>query len=695
MNKTRRIALATGIRNVLKLHWLTFVVVGALFALFLLLITTTNQIYHSIGELGSLDGMRGFSGVEHLKDYKGQDFPYSWTTAQAAITFRNLPRYAPIELDLDMSLERPANFPPAKVDILLGDDPATALRLNTFQFDPQKPGFQRYTISIPQGSPPGEPGFTVQINSNGFKPGDGRELGVRVNGFGVKALTGWSKVFVWPNPYVPAVLLFTLGLLLWAVRLRLAWLETGLLATPLLITAAESAQYMQARSWWLIFCALVFGLAALLYQPSSANAQSKRRDNVGVIGPILLAVLAVTGFFVTSWPAVYDARYYIDWNSAISQYGPFGIYAHAESLNYPPVIVYLLWLYGLVANPLGLGSSYTAVKFFLSLSLPALVFVVWWFYRRDKESKVSANLPAILLMLGISAGAIYNPVVYGQSDAPLGLLLVWSFLLISRKRPIPGALMLTLSLLYKIQTVYVAPLLLILMLKKSGWRKTALAALPALALLLVLAVPAFGFSWNEFSAYWNQGQLAGDGLLEYGAFNLLDLLNANNGTVSWVVPFGFTVIAVVYLGLAASLWFGQADERDSSFASGLAILVCFMFAVKVKQHYLYYPLPFLGLAALFDRRVMKPWLLLGGVYTLMLIVSPVLSRRGSVFDNFLSWNRLLQDWQPWFQDLLALSGLLIFCYLLSFYAWRWWRKPGRPISSEKEIAPAGESLTRL
>ncbi len=669
-----------------------------LFGGFILLIRTAPVIEHSLDELTSLDGMRGFYPVERLPDQQDsrlRPLAYSWTAPQSSINLKNLPRYAPLDFIFELSLDRPPGAAPARLEITQEEEGRPGQKVAELQINPEQPGFQRVVVRLPPGIPPDEPGITVGLNSNGFKPGDGRELGVRVAAFEVRTAGSWRELFIWPNPYIPAVCLFALGLLLWSLRVGLDWQETALLAAPLFIAAAESAQYMQARSWWLVVAAVLLAGSAWLYgrrwpkgkqtvnHPAARPGKPAKIWINSEISLILLAVLAASLFFMSSWPAVYDTRYYIDWNRDIQQNGPFGIYNHSPSLNYPPVIVYLLWAYGLVANPLGLGSSYTAVKFFLGLSLPLLVYVVWVFLGR--QAGRPERLPAILLMLGISAGAIYNPIIYGQSDAPLGLLLVWSFLLTERGYARRGAMMAALSLLYKLQTVYLAPLLLIIMLKRSGWRRTCLAALPALGVVLLLSLPAFGFNREAFNRYWNQGQLAGDGLLEYGAFNLLDLLDANNGQVNWVVPLGFGIIALVYGGLALSTWQSRAGLRDLTLAAGLAILVCFMFAIKVKQHYLYYPLPFLGLAALYDRRLVKPWLMLGGVYTLMLVISPVISRRGVVYDNFLEWNRLIKAWHPVLEDGLAGAGILLFFYLAAFYTWRWIK--GKSESIEKEPKP--------
>lgn len=639
--------------KLVRQNWPTALVLSLLFGAFVWLTTLTPLITHSIDELGSLDGISGFWGVERIKDANSQELAYSWTKPQASINFHNLPRFAPLEVMLELSLDRPANMPPAELKIGWQDaDDGTTFPIATLKFAPTQIGFQRYNLIIPKGNPVNRPSLTIQMLANGFAPGDGRELGVRISRYEVRLLTGWREVFLWPEPYALAVLLFTLGLFLWSSRLELDWQASGLLAAPLLWACAESAQYLQNFSWWLIICAFIFLFAAWLYKPTSHE-----------FIPILIAIFAIIGFFVLSWPAVYDTRYYIDWNVAIRDYGPFGIYKHAQSLNYPPLIVYLLWLYGLIANPLGYATSFFAVKFFLSLSVPALVTIVWHYYR----SKV-AN-PAIFLMLGISAGAIYNPVIYGQSDAPLMVFLVWSFILINRGQSYWGAFLAALSLLYKIQAIYLLPFLGFLMLMKSGWRKTALSSMLGLATLIGLSLPAFGFELDEFVNYWSQGQLAGDGLLEYGSYNLMALVDANNGKIEWIVPLSFVIISFVYASLLLSLWRGR--EINPAFAAGLAILVCFAFAIKVKQHYLYYPLPFLGIASLFDAKLVKPWLLLGGIYTLMLIVTPVVSRRDAVYDNFLTWNRLIKATHPAIEQVLAATAILIFIGLFAYYVWLW------------------------
>lgn len=665
-NPPPKISDSAAIFKRIRPFWAHIGVVAGLFGLFIVLITVSGNIYSSMDNLGQLDGLRGFYGVERqLKDDQGNVIPYSWTYPEASINYRNVSQIAPLELTLKMSLARPENFPPARLEVRLRNSRNQDLgQLTVFEFRPERAGFEEYKVTIPKGLAPGEPDFTVVLLTNGFKPGDGRELGIRITSYELKMLTGWRQLFIWPDPYVPAVFLLLVSLLVWSIRVGLGWLETGLFAGGLVIAAAYSAQYIQAQSWWLCECAMLFGLAGWLYNRDSKSEAYSARN---LLLPVLLACFAIIGFFVASWPAVYDTRYYIDWNRDIAANpgGPFGIYGHSESLNYTPLITYLLWFYGLIANPLGLGDSYTAVKFFLALAVPLLVVVVWkLLYKREDTP---TNFPAILLLLGVSAGAFYNPVVYGQSDAPLALFLVWGFLLANQGKIRWAGVILAFSLLYKLQTIYLLPLLAVLMLRRGGWLKTGQAALLGLAIILIVAAPAYGFSWNEFVEYFTQGQLAGQGELEYGGFNLLYLLNANNGEIGWIIPVTFGVIGLVYLGLVWHFWRGKPSEWQLTLACGLVLLVCIEIGIKSKQHYFYYPLPFLGLAALYKRNLLKPWLAWGIVYTIMLAISPVISRRDQIFDNFLLWNRLVEVGGVWLRNGLALAGLLISGGLLIFY----------------------------
>ena len=176
----------------------------------------------------------------------------------------------------------------------------------------------------------------------------------------------------------------------------------------------------------------------------------------------------------------------MDWNSKTHLYGPFDIYKHIPTLDYPPLIVYILWVYGWVLAPFGLTNNLLAFRIFATLGALAVGWVIWHLALR-KNLKVSNQpeyLPLIILSLG--AAALFNPMVWGQVDSWVGLMLLIAFWLVYRQRFMLAGGWFSLLVLFKPQAWILLPLLAILLVKRVGWKKSLISGVIGAIVTLAL-----------------------------------------------------------------------------------------------------------------------------------------------------------------------------------------------------------------
>ncbi len=679
-----------------KSDWLAYIGLGLL-AVGLLLFTMYQfkKFGHGVEEMNDLPGYYSFHRFEQVPASAGQTaFYYSWTRPAStapgappisALRLTKIPRNVPLYLTLEMSLARPAGVAPARVEVNLLDDDGNFLsQLAVYDFDPNQPGFNKYIVVLPSTTEDDE-GANIQIKSNSFTiKGDARELGVRLRGFEIETKASRYGRYIWPQPFIPATFVLFFGILIWAWRVRLGWFELAFTLLPLSLVGGTMSAYLRPYSWLALLCAVVVVGSSWLWQRESLPliGRLKRRAE---IGPILLATAAIIGFFLYSLSYPDDVNYHHLWSRDVHNYGPFNIYNNSPSLNYLPMAPYFFWVYSWIAYPLGLQGNTPFLKAIVSLALLVMVYVVWRFARRKGQSFSSEQLGATLVMFCFNSAILYNPVIWGQIDAGLALLLLLSFTLLYAGRRYSGILAGSGALIFKPQAIFALPLIGLIALRREGFKRSLPAALVGLGSAFIAGAAAFGFSWDSFvNQFWLQGQLAGDNLDFSGvrAYNLPHILNYTTTRSQVVVLVGFAIIVAVYGLLAALTWFKGAHERDTSLAIALAIMVCFIFAIKMHERYPFYALPFMGLATLYDRRASKPWLLLSLISLGQLIISRIPTRRFlQVPDNFYLWNKLVQDSWDWLPYALSWATIAVFVYMLGFYLWRFVVKEKAPAAS--------------
>lgn len=635
----------------------------ATFGLFLYLTFPGAHLRYSVDEAATYKGFNGFYPIEH--NPAGRTFV--WSKNEAFLAFSELPRYVPLTVYLEMSLDRPIGQPLAQIQIDEVNDSDNSLvrPLATIVADPKKPGFQRFTVQVP-ARPDLNNGLTLQITSNAFREaGNGRLLGVVLSNFEMEQSGDpWQGLF-WPLPLIPAILLLMLVAGLWVRTAGGGLVETGGILLMIALTASEQALYLRPYSWWLVACGVGLAVCAVGWSRLP-------KGNWRELSCLLAGIAIFVGYFIVAHDYEYDVGLYREWLNSVATYGPFDIYSHSDTYNYPPLLGYILWFYNLILSPLGIASGRLALKGLMSLSVLVAAWLIWQQLKTALPPQKLTALAPVLLLFGLSTATLYNPAVWGQADAVLAMLLVLAFCLLYRDHYFWAAMVMALSLLFKPQAIFVVPLLALVLLKKTGWRQTLRAVSLSVGLYVALALPGFGFRLDKVGGYFFQDQLAGSLHADYIiAYNFPDLFDYETNPQAWIVILGLGLIALSYLGLAFYVWKGRAEPGQIALGAALAVGVFFTFAPKMHERYLYYALPFLALAAgyaalyrlAYRRRLGWLWI----AYSLLTLLEPAISRyydegsllTGSVFN----WSFLITRYRDKLETGLSLAAVVLIFWI--------------------------------
>jgi hypothetical protein len=224
----------------------------------------------------------------------------------------------------------------------------------------------------------------------------------------------------------------------------------------------------------------------------------------------------------------------------------------------------------------------------------------------------------------------------------------------------------------KPQAWFVLPLGILLLLKVAGWRRGLIGLTFGGAVALIMSVVAFGFDQDSFSRYWSQGQLAGDYRYDFpAAYNLNYLfLGMRTEVPTWLSAVGFGLVGLVALLVGWRTLRGATGPQDSTLGAALLNTACFSFLIKMKERYLIYAMPLLGLGTHYDRKLIGPFLTLCWLQLINLSIIMFQSGRSrlqTLPENFYLWSSLLS--QEWLRKGLAIGFILTLLYMLVYY-WR-------------------------
>ncbi len=655
------------------------VVIAVVFAGVGLLTLSSRTYGHQPDSNPGSTGFTGFSGAETHPD----GYRFAWSLPGASLLYPKVPRYSPLNLELRLNLQRPTDTPPARLEIYEDTvEPATGPRLITIlEYDPNRPGPQTYTLKVPARAE-GQ-GLKLEIRANSFQVGrDSRQLGVMFLNAEVRLPRSHLLSLFWPNPYWVAGFALLAVIVAWALRAGLSLLETILLAgmTGFVQMTVTASTYQ--FSWWLLL--LAAGLGGLYFWDGR-----QLRDGSWSYWPLLAAAGLLVIFFLFSGDEHGDDM--IDvfrWTTTLQNHGVWNFYNNDELFPYPPFFIYLLWFYNFVVYALGWQQIALVWRITASLFYMAVIYLLFRISREfifnsaapDKldtipqMAKTPTRLqshreshPEWLVIIAFNVSFLFNPVVWGQFDTLAMLPFTLAFYLTYRRMPLAGGLMIWLAFLTKPQNWFALPVLAWMLVQRCGWQKSIWGFLLGGVVSLGLSVIAFGANFNSVLGWLRQPQFMGEYQnLNPAAFNLnyLVLGVERQPIPAWLSLVGFAVVGTTVL---AVLYLTRGRDRaagDYGFGGALLIVSGFTMLIKIKERYLTYALPLMGLAALQNRRLVKLYLALSWMHLIQL--TEFLYRFGgkrlrSLPDNFFWWSTLLN--QEWLRNVLSALTILLFIWM--------------------------------
>jgi Gpi18-like mannosyltransferase len=357
-----------------------------------------------------------------------------------------------------------------------------------------------------------------------------------------------------------------------------------------------------------------------------------RRDHAGLFLILLLALAMRVGYLETMGHndlIVYN----LAWAQSIREYGLFQVYADQETANYPPLYMTLLGMISLF-SPLNESNPSTLVFFKLLPLLGELALLAVIYYLLHPRPILYWFIPFIL---AVHPGLIATTAFWGQVDALLVLLLTLSLFALNHSRPLLSVAFFVLALLTKFQAVVLLPILVVLGVRRYGWRKTFILGVAGLSIIFVFILPfALGSGWtNALRPYF--GAVDTYPATTVNAFNLWHVLNPLN----WMShpplifemisdgqpvfgPFtakhlGLALLAGYTLILCSIMWKRYRESREFVWATAMYVGF-FMLPTQIHERYLLPAVVFSLIAVAQERRLWPVALGLSLTYTYNVIV---------------------------------------------------------------------------
>jgi len=322
-----------------------------------------------------------------------------------------------------------------------------------------------------------------------------------------------------------------------------------------------------------------------------------------IAAAVMLAITAVkfcglfhfTGFYWDIWAKTNRALLAV-------ALGPRRIYNPGLPVDaYPPGSLYLLWFSGWLGRQL----EPSADGFRVIVETPPLIadfligltlyFAAW----RDGRT---ARAILVMLLFALNPALIFDTVVWGQSDSVVAMPMIVAALLIfsSRNRItyMLGWSAAAIAILAKPQAITLAIPLGLWTLLDAGIVECGWCAIAFIATIVIGILPyQIGHPW-----YWitNVYQDLGTRFSEasVGAFNFMGLIGGMGtpdtdkvlGVSYWAL--GMSLTAAVYAISCYLIWRAKSANQ-AMLATFVALFGFFMFAPRIHERYLYYPVVFL------------------------------------------------------------------------------------------------------
>lgn len=313
-------------------------------------------------------------------------------------------------------------------------------------------------------------------------------------------------------------------------------------------------------------------------QTANSLPRTKPRARAGVLVflVLLIAAIAVRTLF-WHYRSGDFVDYYERWYAFVRSHGGFGALEHPFA-NYNMPYLYLLAAVSYLPVP-----SLVAVKLIPTVFDALLGFFVYRLVGLRRPSGPAAPIAAGIVL--VLPSIVLNSSMWGQADSTYVALGVGGLYYLVRREHWPACALLGAALAFKLQVVFLFPVLLpLLLLRWLPWR--ALIAIPAVYLLLDVPALLLGANPRDLLlVYYNQTQL--DDRFSVTTPNVYQFLDPPGSPA--VQHIGLAVAVAVVLGLTALLVVNRVrpDGTVVLLLALVSVLVIPFLLPKMHERYFY------------------------------------------------------------------------------------------------------------
>lgn len=303
----------------------------------------------------------------------------------------------------------------------------------------------------------------------------------------------------------------------------------------------------------------------------------------------------------------YDESAYRSWSARLVEKGPAQFYSAQFFTNNPLGGLYAFWVMGFLKSIFLPNLSFFSKNFDLLLKLPAniadlisAVLIFTLIIKQNGQKWATAGF----LMYALNPALIFNSSVWGQYDGLATLfLLISSFMILNKKVPELAALSFATALVIKPQTIFFAPILLLLTLLTTKPLRWISSLLIFLITTLALYWPFFPNNPIYGLLFVNQNSAGLFNCTTCFAFNFWGIFgNWQNDLQNFInIPLVFWGAILLGLALIPILFLKSFSAKFKApsvyLTAAVSIMAFFMLLTRMHERYLFSFFPFLLLAA--------------------------------------------------------------------------------------------------
>lgn len=303
-----------------------------------------------------------------------------------------------------------------------------------------------------------------------------------------------------------------------------------------------------------------------------------------------------------------DLGTFAAWFNAAAIYGPFSFYHFISWCDYPPLNVYIFWTFGSLAKWLSL---YGTPALNLILKLPSTLFdtasaaLIFLFLRK----RVGFNSSLIAMSVyAFNPATIFNGSIWGQFDAIYTFFLILSLILAFQSKLTSAVLTFTAAVLFKPQSIALAPLIAFFLVKNRKWKTLTASLLASAALILIVTAPVAPNNLLDFLTYIYLKGYRGYPYTSLNAFNLWafggfwksdaqTFLSIDFFKIGWILFGVFSAFSLFYLyRLSRNVQeHRQSFEIAALFTAFALLFGFFILPTRIHERYIF---PVFGVLAM-------------------------------------------------------------------------------------------------